>query len=72
MSGSSPTGGGETVDKERAEKKVKELSLDELKEQRVELLPDRIELHHRRRRRHGDFNNSATAFNAFVVVIDTA
>ena len=59
------------MDKERAEKKVKELSLDELKEQRTELLPDRIELHHRRRHR-GDFNNSATAFNDFVVVIDTA
>ena len=55
------------MDKKHAEKKVKELSLDELKEQRVELLPARIEMRHRRR--HGDFNNSATAFNVFAVAI---
>ena len=60
--------GGETVEK-NLEKK--ELSLAELKEQRTELLPDRLEMHRRRWGfRNTAFSGAFFGDNFVVVVVD--
>ncbi len=52
------------------EKMIKGLSLEELEGQRTELLPDRIEMR-RRRRRRGGFRCTATAISGLGAATNT-